>query len=231
VSLALAGSALAGLGLVPAEVPVDPDRQQARQWVVEELSRKEYQDARPSLIERALEWVQDRFDDIRPGFGSPVQLTVTVLAVLLVAAVAFAIWRSGGIRRQFRRRDPAVLPSYVTTAADHRTAADRHAQAGQWADAVLERFRALARELAERALVPASPGATATEVARAGGHALPELAGDLRTAARHFDDVCYGHLELTDTAGKQADQFLRRLDERLRSSQAVAPVPEPAGQP
>jgi hypothetical protein len=213
-----------------AEVPVDPDRQQAQQWAVQELSRKEYQDARPSLIERALEWVQDRFDAIRPGFGSPVQITVTVLAVLLVAAVAFAIWRSGGIRRQFRRRAPAVLPNYVTTAADHRAAADRHAQAGQWADAVLERFRAIARELAERTLVPADPGATATEVARAGGRALPELAADLRTAARHFDDVCYGHLELTDAAGRHTDGFLRGLDERVRSAKATTSVPEPAGQ-
>lgn len=212
-------------------VPVDPDRQQARQWVVEELSRKEYQDARPSLIERALAWVQDRFDGIRPGFGSPVQITVTVLAVLLVTAVAFAVWRSGGIRRQFRRRAPAVLPDYVTTASGHRTAADRHAQAGQWADAVLERFRAIARELAERALVPANPGATATEVARAGGLALPALASDLRTAARHFDDVCYGHLELTDAAGNQADAFLRGLDERVRTAKASPGVPAPVGQP
>ncbi|MCE0534855.1 DUF4129 domain-containing protein [Kineosporia rhizophila] len=212
--------------VLPAEVPVDPDRQQARQWVLEELSRKEYQDARPSLIERALEWIQEQFANIQPGFGSPVQITVTVLAILAVMAAAFAIWRSGGVGRQFRRKAPAVLPNYVTNAADHRAAADKHAAAGQWGDAVLERFRAIARELSERTLVPATPGATATEVARDGGRALPSLAADLRTAARHFDDVCYGHLELTESAGTEADQFLRGLDERVRTAKAetVAPV-------
>ncbi len=207
------------------DVPVDPDRQQARQLVVEELSRKEYQDARPSLIERALEWIQERFSDLQPGFDSPVQITVTILAILAVAAAAFAIWRSGGIRRQFRRKAQAVLPAYVTTATDHRSAADKHAEQKEWGDAVLERFRAIARELSERALVPASPGATAAEVARDGGAALPELAGDLRTAARHFDDVCYGHVELTESAGAEADAFLRGLDERVRAAKAEPVVP------
>lgn len=210
------------------DVPVDPDRQEARRLLIEELSRKEYQDARPSLIERALEWIQEKFAELQPGFDSPVQITVLILAVLLVAAAAFAIWRSGGIRRQSRRKAVAVLPHYVTTAADHRASADKHADAGQWADAVLERFRAVARELAERTLVPASPGATAAEVARDGGAALPELAGDLRTAARHFDDVCYGHLELTDDAGRQADQFLKGLDDRVRTTKAKSDLAEPA---
>lgn len=99
------------------------------------------------------------------------------------------------------------------------------------ADAVLERFRAIARELSERTLVPASPGATAAEVARDGGKALPELSADLRTAARHFDDVLYGHLELTNAAGRQADEFLRGLDQRVRSAKATSQLPEPVGQP
>nr|WP_269330114.1 DUF4129 domain-containing protein [Kineosporia babensis] len=193
--------------------------------MLEELSRREYQDARPSLIERALEWVQDKFDNLQPGFDSPVQITVTVLAVLAVIAAVFAIWYSGGIRRQYRRKAAAVLPAYVTTAADHRSAADRHAAQGEWADAVLERFRAVARELSERALVSASPGATAAEVARDGGAAVPGLAGELLTAARHFDDVCYGHLELTESAGPEVDRFLRELDEKVRSAKAEPVVP------
>lgn len=211
-------------------VPVDPDRQQARQWLIDELSRKEYQDARPNLIERALEWIQGRFSNLRPNFDSPVGITVTVLVVIAVAAVAYALWRSGGVRRQFRRKAMAVLPTYITTAANHRSAADKHAAEGQWGDAVMERFRAIARELSERTLVPANPGATAVEVARDGGVALPELSRDLRTAARHFDDVCYGHLELTDEAGRQADLFLRGLDERVRKARATADLPEPVKQ-
>ncbi|GLY28433.1 DUF4129 domain-containing protein [Kineosporia sp. NBRC 101731] len=209
----------------PAEVPVEPDRGQAREWVVSELSRREYQEARPGLIQRAVDWIQEKFQGVHPGFDSPVQITVTILAVLLVVAVGLALWRSGGIRRGHRRRPAAVLPAHVTTAADHRAAADRLAAAGQWGDAVLERFRAVARELGERALVPVFPGATAVEVAREGGTALPALAGDLRTAARHFDDICYGHLELTDERGREADGFLRRLDEQVRAARATAGLP------
>ncbi|MBT0770319.1 DUF4129 domain-containing protein [Kineosporia sp. J2-2] len=216
---------------VPASVPVDPDRQQARRWALDELSRKEYQDARPSLIERALQWIQDRFGDIRPDFDSPVQITVAILAAVLVAVIAFAVWRSGGVRRQYRRRAAAVLPGRVTTAADHREAADRHAAAGRWDEAVLERFRAVARELDERALVAASPGATASEVAGSGGRALPQLADELHTAARHFDDVCYGHLNLADEAGRETDAFLRRLDEQVRTARTTPVLPVTVGRP
>jgi len=211
------------LHAVPIDVPIDPDRAQARRWVLEELSRKEYQSTRPGLIERLLTWVQDRFAQVRPGFDSPVQLTVTVLAVLALAAAAYAVWRSGGVRRQFRRRGGAVLPARATTAADHRGAADRYAAADRWDEAILERFRAITRELSERGLVPAAPGATAAEVAAAGASVLPALATDLREAAHAFDDICYGHLDLPAQDGRRIDARLRLLDEQVRTSRAQVP--------
>jgi hypothetical protein len=83
---------------------------------------------------------------------------------------------------------------------------------------VVERFRAIARELEERALLSPQPGRTAREVARDGGAALPELASDLLVAAHHFDDVSYGHL----TVDRRADQALRDLDDRLRAARTVS---------
>jgi hypothetical protein len=110
-----------------------------------------------------------------------------------------------------------VLPQRHTTAADHRAAAQRHADAQEWGLAVVERFRAIARELEERALLSPQPGRTALEVAQEGGKALPELTSDLLAAAHVFDDVSYGHL----TVGPAADQALRALDERLRTARAA----------
>lgn len=211
-----------------ADVPVDPDRSEARRWVTAELSRQEYQDARPSLIEQLLTWIQERLAAVHVGFDSPVQMTVAVLAGLALAAAGYALWRSGGVRRQFRRRGRAALPARSSSAAEHRAAAERYAEQGRWDSAVLERFRAIARELSERALVPAAPGATAAEVAEAGGTALPELATDLRAAAGTFDDICYGHLPLSGAAGQRAEAFLRELDERVRIAPAAAPLVVPA---
>jgi hypothetical protein len=48
------------------------------------------------------------------------------------------------------------------------------------------------RHVEERGLVDVRPGRTADEIARDAGRALPAVAGDLRAAARVFDDVWYG---------------------------------------
>jgi hypothetical protein len=89
---------------------------------------------------------------------------------------------------------------------------------------VVERFRAIARELEERALLSPQPGRTAREVARDGGKALPELAADLLVAAHHFDDVSYGQLNVD----RRVDQTLRDLDERLRAASPVSAQAVPA---
>jgi hypothetical protein len=202
----------------PAGVPVHPDRGTARDWAVQELSRQEYQDAKPGLGERLLRWFWNLVDGTSLGFGAPPTLALVLIVAVIAAVVFYAVRRSGGLRPAARRKAGAVLPQRHTTAAEHRSAAERHAAAREWGPAVVERFRAIARELEERALLRPQPGRTAMEVARDGGAALPDLAGGLLAAARSFDDVSYGHLEV----GPEADQALRSLDERLRAARPVA---------
>ena len=200
-----------------AVVPVHPDRGTAREWAVRELSRQEYEDARPGLGERLLNWLSDLLDGASLNVGAPPLLALILIVVVIAAVVTYAVHRSGGLRATARRKARSVLPETSTTAAEHRAAAERHARAEEWDLAVVERFRAIARELEERALLRPQPGRTAMEVARDGGRAQPDLAADLLGAARYFDDVSYGHLSV----GPEADQALRSLDDRLRAARSV----------
>ena len=200
-----------------AVVPVHPDRGTAREWAVQELSRREYQDAKPSLLERALTWFWDQLNSIVGVGGAPPLLAITLIALAVGAVVAYAVNRSGGLHGTARRKTIRVLPQRHTTAAEHRAAAQRHANAEEWDQAVVERFRAIARELEERALLNLQPGRTAMEVARDGGKALPDLAPDLLAAAHHFDDVSYGHLNV----GPAAYQASSDLDDRVRAARPV----------
>lgn len=80
----------------------------------------------------------------------------------------------------------------LRSAADHRTAADAHAAAGRWTEAVQERMRAVVRSLEERTLLDPRPGRTADEASAEAAASLPDHAEALRAAARAFDDVTYG---------------------------------------
>jgi hypothetical protein len=201
-----------------AGVPVHPDRGTAREWAVQELSRREYQEAKPGFATRVIQWFLDRLSDVPIGIDAPPVLGLVVITVVVAAVVTYAVHRSGGLRATARRKAAQVLPEKHTTAAEHRAAAQRHALTEEWGAAVVERFRAIARELEERALLNPQPGRTAREVARDGGKALPDLAADLLQAAHYFDDVSYGQL----TVDRAAEQTLRDLDERLQAARSVA---------
>ncbi|MFZ0161938.1 MAG: hypothetical protein WAL50_23150, partial [Kineosporiaceae bacterium] len=80
--------------------PLDPGREEARRWAAEELSRREYQQARPGFVERALAWLLDRLTDLLdavPGVRSPAwALGLGILVAVILAAIGYAVWRSGG---------------------------------------------------------------------------------------------------------------------------------------
>jgi hypothetical protein len=207
-----------GLLSLAARVPVEPDRLEARRWALDELSRREYQDAKPGLIERALAGLRDRLDQLSLGGAPSLRVGLTIAALVVAAVVAYAVHRAGGLGRTARRRTVQMLPDTITTAADHRAAADQHAAAGEWDDAVRERFRAIARELEERAVLSPQPGRTAFELATGAGRELPTLASDLLAGARLFEDVTYGSVPMH----QRDDESLRDLDSRLRATSLAA---------
>ncbi len=181
------------LARAPFDVPVVIGREEAQRLARLELARQEYQKDDQTWVQKAIQWLLDRINDVldRATTTSPLGwfglLGIVVLVVLIVVAVRR---RTGALGRS--AYDAAQFDVGDRSAADFRSAADAYAASGAWAEAVRARLRAVVRELEERGLVDARPGRTADEIARDGGTALPSVASGLRAGARLFDDVWYG---------------------------------------
>ena len=197
----------------------DLSRDGARADAGEELARTPYQQARPPLLVRALEFLfreigelLDRAPAVPGGRGG-----VVLLVLLLAAVVVVVLVRLGPLARG-RAAAAALEDGQRLTAAGHREAAERAAAEGAWAQAVRERLRAVVRELEARGVLDVRPGRTAAEVARDGGSAVPALAGDLDRAASVFDEVWYGGR----TADAASYAVLVEVDGRVAGARAAA---------
>jgi hypothetical protein len=185
-----------------AAPPLDPTREAARQWALVELSDAAYAQAQPGPVQRAVTWLLDHLPTLN-GFGGPSQVTATVLLLLVLALVVVVVLlRTGRLRGPGARTGARAVFDQTGLSA---------AAAGRWADAVLERFRAVVRSLEERVVIDERPGRTAFEAATQAGRVLPDCSGDLLAGAEVFDEVVYG--ERTATAAD--DERLRALQTRL----------------
>ena len=145
---------------------------------------------------------------------APVAVLKAVIVLAIVGALIFLVLRLtlGPVRRAVSaRRAHFVFEDDHRDSRAMRAAADAAAAAGDWALAVLERFRAVVRSLEERDLLEDRPAVTADEAARATGLRFPDLALAMAKAADTFDGVRYGH----DTVGPVDDAALRDLDATL----------------
>ncbi|MFJ7593277.1 DUF4129 domain-containing protein [Streptomyces sp. NPDC097617] len=201
-----AAALLPGAETPPVTTPRDPAREAAEH----ELSKPMYHENDPSLMDRALRKFFGRLDDMlgaasgaTPGGG----FGLLVILLLVLLAVGALWWRLGTPGRVATGAG-VLFDRGIRSAADHRTAAGAHADAGRWTEAVQERMRAVVRSLEERTLLDPRPGRTADEAAAEAAVSLPDHAADLRAAARAFDDVTYGGR--TADAGTYAR--LRTLD-------------------
>ena len=205
--------ALAGVLITP---PLLPGRDEAARAAQRELSKQIYQQAQPSLLERVLQWLQDKFAELAGRVSSAVPggwWGLIAIVLLFVLVLVLVRWRVGGLARS-AATSPAGFGSTAKTAAQHRAAADRAAAAQRWDEAVLERFRAVVRQLEERAVIDERAGRTADEAAADGGRLLPGCAEALRSGAALFDDVAYGKVP----AGLASDLALRDLDDAVRAA-------------
>lgn len=200
-------------------VPVELGREAAQRAAEDELAKQMYERARPGLVQRVLEWLFERIAGVLEDAGgaSPGGYAGLLLIVLLVVAAAVAVRLKVGPFGRSARAEDALFVGGPRTSAQHRAAADAHAAAGEWAEAVRERLRAVIRSLEERSLLDPRPGRTADEAAAQAGQALPECAASLHAAARLFDEIWYGGR----SASAASDRSLRDLDEQVRSSRPV----------
>jgi hypothetical protein len=209
----LAAPVRAAAAAVSTVVPPGIHRAPARQLARQELSRSIYQ---PSLAHRivndVLDWLNSILGPVGPQrTGWWTLIVVIVVAVLVIFGVIAWI---GPTRRTRRQRAAAVLSGEQLSAGNHRQNSDRLAAAGDFAGAIVERFRAIAVQLESRGVLLPRPGRTASELAAEAASSLPASAAGLRDAARLFDDVRYG-----DRAGSPAGyERVRDLDASIASA-------------
>ncbi|MDP9692752.1 UNVERIFIED_ORG: hypothetical protein J2X79_000281 [Arthrobacter globiformis] len=198
------------------EAPVQPDREEARRWALEELSKREYREAAPGWLEtlwqQFLDWLQSVTDGQSPAEGPPVAPFIG-LGIAILIAVAIILARP---RLNPRRRAPKEIfdAEAAATAADYRERAKAAAARGDWAAAVVEQFRALVSSADDRAVLDPQPGRTADEAAGQLSRAFPAASDKLEAAARIFDAVRYGSgsaLAADHAAVAELDSILERL--------------------
>ena len=204
--------------------PIDPDREQARTWLADELARPGYL-TQESWVERAWRWLLDRLPSLELTGQLPGWVTWVALATVLVAAVAVIAF---GTRGRWRQASMAVLPGprgpvleEDLTAAAYRERAAAALARGDHDAALVDAYRALTASAVERTLLDDRPGRTAREVAADLSPGFPEVASELETAAGRFDEVRYGDHHATAASARE----MAALDARLSAARPLHGAP------
>lgn len=188
-------------------------RLQGRDLARRELARSIYH---PSLLSRLgtrlLNWLRSL---VFHGVGGSLDWLIAILLVLGILAILGAVLYHAGPARLDRRYRSGVIEGKQLSAAEHRSAAESFAAAGDYQSAIIERVRAIAIDLESRQILPARPGRTAAELGAEAALAVPGEATALGQAMHLFDDLRYG-----GRAGSQLGYHqVRDLDLRLRAVQ------------
>jgi hypothetical protein len=182
------------LAALPPPAPEHtPD--EVHRTVEEVLSRQEYLDAQPSLVQRVWGWLMDQLlrivgELLDSSAGSLLGLAVFV--VLLLALVGLALWLARGLSRDPTRQagthdQPGRLPE--AWLAD----AERLEAAGDWRQGLRCRYRALIVTLSARGVVEEIPGTTTGAYRRQVEVAAPDAAGAFAAATELFEHAWYGN--------------------------------------
>jgi uncharacterized protein YjeT (DUF2065 family) len=206
------------------EIPVEPDGEEARRWLQDELAKPEYRAAEPTWFDRLMKAIGDWLGDLLGtgvGLPQPVVIGLIVLVVLVLVVVGLLVFGLPRLRRRARSAVPLFDDGDTRDLTELRRAAEAAAAQGDWALAIEERFRAIVRGLVDRELIRVHPGTTARGVADASAAPLPAFAEELAAAAALFDEVRY-----LGRAGSAAGyERLTSLDETLwRTAPAEAAI-------
>jgi hypothetical protein len=205
---------------------IDVDRDAAHQAAQRELDKPIYPKA--SLTQGIQEWIHNLiFRLIEKGSSLPGGwFTLSVLCILLIAAIVVAVRVARRTIRTRRGGDYQLFDTGQLSADEHRAIAERFAAESNWTAAIRHRLRAVARGLEETRILDPAPGRTANELAHDAGTRLPHLRHELSSAATAFNDVTYGERPGTP----DAYQIVVELDDhlRFRSAAGVGAVDQPA---
>jgi len=212
--------------LLPLADVFVPDGDEARRQAAEELSKQEYQAAKPTWFDEfvtdIVQWFVNLFTQNGAGGVAPFALTLIIVVVIAALVVALLVWGRPRASRAVARRRDLLGERDDRTAAQLRADAERLAREQDWDAAIVLRYRALARGLLERDLIDPAPGATAQGIAREARIPFPGFADRLHDAATVFDAVRY----LRSPADEAAYRALASTDDDLRSAAPVLASPE-----
>ncbi|KQV24454.1 DUF4129 domain-containing protein [Yonghaparkia sp. Root332] len=198
--------------------PLEPDADEARELLLDELAKLEYAQAQPTWFDLLTQSIVEWFAGLRFGGTGGLPIGVLIVGAVLIALAVIAALLIYGLPR-WRRRSTVLADLFgesdARTARELRRDAAAAAARDDWRTAIADRYRAIARSLDERTLVALLPGTTAHAVARQAAREFPDAAAELEAAADLFDGVRYLDHE-GDRAGYER---VRVLDDRLvRSS-------------
>jgi hypothetical protein len=205
----------------PPGPPLTPTVAAAREQLQNELSKPQYQAARPTLFDILWKDIVDWFESLTSppagtGLGISQSLILTVVAVIVIAGliVGFVLFGVPRLNRRSRISGSLFGLDDDRDAAALRRAAEQAAAARDYALAIEEEFRAIARGLSQRGVVTTFPGTTAHGFAGLAAVTFPESAGSLERAATLFDGVRY-----LGEVGTEKDWIvLRTLESTLRET-------------
>lgn len=201
--------------MLTADAPATPSAEEARQAAQHELQKTIYQE-QPSLLQLIFDWLEKHLgpESLVPVVPAWVSyLIVLIITIVLIVAI---IRLSTRITLARRRRQSSALFEDERDALSLTKSANDAAKQGDFATAVVERFRAIIRSLDERALLDEYPGMTAHEAAVLGSTALPDLRDNFGYAGNLFDVVRYG--EIPSTADQ--DAWMRQFAEQVTNTAA-----------
>lgn len=212
----------AGWALLAAPPP-PPEHtpEEVHRTVDEVLSRSEYLAEQPSLLERAISWVEARITEVLTALlnsSAGSWVGVAVFVVIVLAVVALAVWLARGVTPDPGGPDAAGdQPGRVPEAwlAD----AERLEASGDWLRGLRCRYRALVAALAARGVVEEVPGTTTGAYLRQVRTNAPAAATAFATATELFERAWYGR---RPTGERESRQF-RALNQQVHAA-VTAPV-------
>ncbi len=193
------------------QIALDPSPTDARSKLRQELLKPEYDDG--NLLTRIVNWFLRQFDGgLATASTSPILTTIAAVAIfaLLVAGGAWLAARARRTAQTALRSGPLVADVRVT-AAEYRHRAQAALAANDFNTAVIEGFRAIARQQIESGRIEDLPQATAREVGALLASNFTEHSPALIGAALLFDSVLYGDHQ----ASRDEASNLIALDDQL----------------
>jgi Domain of unknown function (DUF4129) len=185
---------------------LDPTPAEARDWLEQEFHRAGNQNP---WLDSVVRWILDQLRKLLDGAGHLAGLSPFITVLVALVMIALLAWVLPKVRREsvVAGAGGAVLEDLTITARTYRDRAARAFKDGRYDDALLDGFRAIAKDMSDRTLLDDAPGRTAHEVSLALAQPFPDHADRLARAADMFDSVRYGHRRATADQAGQVQQL------------------------